>query len=397
VDSVINLTTPPAVSISVKGSTDPVLSVRNKIGSLSVVATGQRGPKGERGEKGDKGDASTVPGPQGIPGLSIKGDTGPMVPLNTTNVFTASQTFNSGALVKGSLTIDQGNITNANSLYIGNVGAGETGIYMARSGGGGFSIGNNSGAGNWGFVSTNRTQAFNAINGGFDASPHAFLFQNQDAPTRAVMRLRQNNANATGDLLQATTSTNAIVAKIDITGKVWMNAMNLTPGPAPSSPANGDLWGTTAGLFVRSNGTTIQLMDAAWPFLNVTNDVPYSILNNTFDTLRLPTVVTDSAAAFNTSTNIYTVPVSGVYDISLKFRLTDSTASGISYGLGVGPTNADSAQFSWYVGAPVRSGALYRRTSYFAAGTLLRAFAYYAGNMATNGIFSSDLTILRVR
>jgi hypothetical protein len=392
----INITTPATTSITVQGAAEErTLVLQKEVGTLNLQATGQRGPKGERGEKGE-----SVKGDKGEPGLSIKGDkgdTGPMVPLNTTNIFTASQTFNSGALVKGSLTIDQGNITNANSLYIANVGAGETGIYLARSGGGGFSIGNNSGAGNWGFVTTNRTQAFTAINGGFDGSPHAFVFGNQDAPTRAVMRLRQNNANATGNLLEAATSTNAIVAKIDITGKMWMNGLNLTPGPAPTSPVNGDLWGTTAGLFVRSNGSTIQLMDAAWPFLNATLSTPYSALNNTFDTLRLPTVVTDSSSGFNTTTNIYTVPVSGVYDISLKFRLTDSTANGISYGLGVGPANEDSPQFSWYVGAPQRHGALYRRTSYFAAGTLLRAFVYYTGNMATNGIYSADLTILRVR
>lgn len=33
--------------------------------------------------------------------------------------------------------------------------------------------------------------------------------------------------------------------------------LNLTPGVAPSAPANGDLWTTTAGLFARINGATV--------------------------------------------------------------------------------------------------------------------------------------------
>lgn len=33
--------------------------------------------------------------------------------------------------------------------------------------------------------------------------------------------------------------------------------LNLTPGSAPASPADGDMWVTTAGLFVQANGTTV--------------------------------------------------------------------------------------------------------------------------------------------
>jgi hypothetical protein len=39
---------------------------------------------------------------------------------------------------------------------------------------------------------------------------------------------------------------------------------NLTPGVAPSSPANGDLWTTASGLFAEINGTTVG------PFVSVT-------------------------------------------------------------------------------------------------------------------------------
>lgn len=36
-----------------------------------------------------------------------------------------------------------------------------------------------------------------------------------------------------------------------------LSGFNITPGGVPLAPANGDLWMTTAGLFVRVNGTTV--------------------------------------------------------------------------------------------------------------------------------------------
>src|SRR5208282_6777658 len=35
------------------------------------------------------------------------------------------------------------------------------------------------------------------------------------------------------------------------------SGLNLPPGIAPSSPVNGDMWMTTAGLFIRVAGSTI--------------------------------------------------------------------------------------------------------------------------------------------
>lgn len=34
-------------------------------------------------------------------------------------------------------------------------------------------------------------------------------------------------------------------------------SLNLPPGTAPTSPANGDMWATSAGLFVRVAGVTV--------------------------------------------------------------------------------------------------------------------------------------------
>ena len=37
----------------------------------------------------------------------------------------------------------------------------------------------------------------------------------------------------------------------------------LIPGAAPTTPADGDVWTTTAGLFVQINGATVQLANNA--------------------------------------------------------------------------------------------------------------------------------------
>lgn len=41
------------------------------------------------------------------------------------------------------------------------------------------------------------------------------------------------------------------------TADTTTTSINIPHGTAPSTPANGDIWTTTAGLFVRANGTTI--------------------------------------------------------------------------------------------------------------------------------------------
>jgi hypothetical protein len=38
--------------------------------------------------------------------------------------------------------------------------------------------------------------------------------------------------------------------------------LNVAHGVAPTSPVNGDIWTTTAGLFVRINGVTLQVVTA---------------------------------------------------------------------------------------------------------------------------------------
>lgn len=61
-----------------------------------------------------------------------------------------------------------------------------------------------------------------------------------------------------------------------------LSGFNLTPGTAPASPVNGDMWSTSVGLYVQVNGSTVgPLISAATPCTNcaVTN-ATNTFLNN---------------------------------------------------------------------------------------------------------------------
>lgn len=74
-----------------------------------------------------------------------------------------------------------------------------------------------------------------------------------------------------GDIIQfKDVTSDTTYAFIDANGKVSTIAattanagFNIAHGAAPTSPANGDIWTTTSGLFMRQNGTTQQYVDLA--------------------------------------------------------------------------------------------------------------------------------------
>lgn len=74
-----------------------------------------------------------------------------------------------------------------------------------------------------------------------------------DAPSDGTAYGRLSAAWAAVLPLAGGTLTGKLITKASATGGA---GLNLIPGVAPSSPANGDIWTTTAGLFARVNGTT---------------------------------------------------------------------------------------------------------------------------------------------
>jgi len=56
------------------------------------------------------------------------------------------------------------------------------------------------------------------------------------------------------DSAQTATFTGAIQAA---TGTTTRPSLNIPHGSAPTTPVNGDMWTTTAGLYVHINGATV--------------------------------------------------------------------------------------------------------------------------------------------
>lgn len=55
---------------------------------------------------------------------------------------------------------------------------------------------------------------------------------------------------------------------------------NLTPGTTPSTPINGDLWTTSGGLFIRVNGSTVNLIGASAASFAATSPITISFPAN---------------------------------------------------------------------------------------------------------------------
>lgn len=78
--------------------------------------------------------------------------------------------------------------------------------------------------------------------------------------TRVDLCLRAES----GSIYFSTNSGSTAMMVLNQSGKLNLGAsasasatFNIPHGAAPSSPANGDMWTTTAGLFVRVNGSTV--------------------------------------------------------------------------------------------------------------------------------------------
>jgi hypothetical protein len=108
-------------------------------------------------------------------------------------------------------------------------------------------------------------------------------------------------------------------------------------------------------------------------------------INNSFAKITFSSVVTDTAAGFSSSTNLYTIPVSGTYMIVTKLRGSDSQTSGASYGQGANLTAVDGSWFSWFVTAPDRNGSINTRVVHLTAGTTVQMYAYADSGLVCSG------------
>lgn len=87
-----------------------------------------------------------------------------------------------------------------------------------------------------------------------------------NAGTNFIIQAYDDSATLLSTPVTITRSTGAVALSgaLSVTGKVTTAAsssgdagLSLPHGTAPSSPTNGDVWTTTAGIYVRVNGSTV--------------------------------------------------------------------------------------------------------------------------------------------
>ena len=71
--------------------------------------------------------------------------------------------------------------------------------------------------------------------------------------------VRQPNITSVGNLVDLTIDDALTVGGLvqTVLSATGSSGLNVPHGAAPTSPVNGDVWTTTAGLFVRVNGSTV--------------------------------------------------------------------------------------------------------------------------------------------
>lgn len=203
------------------------------------------------------------------------------------------------------------------------------------------------------------------------------LFQPLDADLTAIAAL---TTTATGRDLLTSASAAAIRSKAG----------------AAASGANSDittLTGLTTALSIAQGGTG---RTSAIPVLSASRSgsTSFQSLGNTFTTVQVNAASIDTAGCFSTTTYICTLPETGLYQLSAKLRICDSATAGISYGLGIGNANADSAAFFWGVTAGTRMGLANARVYSGTAGDQIRVFAYADQTLP---ICAAELNIFRIR
>lgn len=110
-------------------------------------------------------------------------------------------------------------------------------------------------------------------------------------------------------------------------------SLNLPHGTAPSSPANGDVWTTTAGIYARVNGATVgPLVGQANITLPLGNyalgitGAATSIPSGTATVLDISSVASSSGITVDTTGNTFTLPAASAYYL-VAVRITGDNSN----------------------------------------------------------------------
>ena len=240
-----------------------------------IFSGGGSGPQGPTGPTGTAGST----GPTGPTGTTVYPGAGLAVSTGTTwgtSLSSTAPTFTTS--VTTPFYIANGTITSAltaGAYSYGTLTYSDTGIFSS------FTLSQNSynqmilqntnsgAAASADFIVSNNNGTASAYYGDFGINSSGFTGSGSLNLANAVY-LYSNS----GDLVLGTATSNAVhfvinggttdAVVIATTGKTTFQAssataasINLTPGTAPTSPVNGDMWSTTAGVYAQVNGSTV--------------------------------------------------------------------------------------------------------------------------------------------
>lgn len=202
---------------------------------------------------------------------------------------------------------------------------------------------------------------------------------------------------------------------------------NLPHGTAPSSPANGDVWTTTAGIYVRINGVTVGPLISRDPstfaYRTLRRTTNVTLNNSTHTTIVFETsdasenAGTDLAWTAGGSGDEVAVATPGLYDLTFAFRYTGTVSTGSVWGVSLegfngtswislgGATGASGgAAFPYFftstIGEPVEISGSLVFSSYHGSGTITKIrFRVYNGDGTNRTLTPSttDLCMLRIQ
>jgi hypothetical protein len=183
-------------------------------------------------------------------------------------------------------------------------------------------------------------------------------------------------------------------AKLEINNGTAGSGLKFTQLNASSTPvtgaaplgvdATGNVVTTPGSIFISVDGATNQSIGAA------------------FTTIIMGNIVTASgvpASNYNTATGIFTVPVTGTYEITGSLRYADGQTAGRQFGVGVHTSNGDGSWFLWHAIQGTTSGANrttypYIRVAKFNAGEQLRMFSYVDQGTMPIGVSGMQIRFL---
>lgn len=179
---------------------------------------------------------------------------------------------------------------------------------------------------------------------------------------------------------------------------------SITPGygftsSTPITTSGTLIIDTTKLATVASLPPKIAAYTNSLPVFSGTLVTPITAISSAFTLLPLDTVPIDTDGGWDAANNWWVVPTGqdGLYQVTQKYRLDDSTPADVSYGIGAGTVAEDNPSFFWGESvSSTRNGILNSTLLMLSAGD--HVFLYYYLDTGTElQIKAAEMDIVRIR